>query len=134
MKKTISFILILCTLLVLGACSSGNDFKSTPISQQNIDNAYKFVDLLEVDDFETAVTLFDEKMKNLLPADKLEETWVSLNKQVGAFEKKLELQTEVQSEHEIAHVISQFEKAKVDIKIVFDKNGLISGLWFQAVK
>lgn len=134
MKRAIGIILILTLVLVLGGCNAGNSIKNTPISQENVANANKLVDLLEAGDFVGATAYFDDNMKKQLPAEKLAEAWEILVQQVGTFEKKLETQTEIQSEFEIAHVISQFQKAKVDIKVVFDKNGLISGLWFQPVK
>ncbi len=134
-KKILYMLLVLSIALALVGCQKPPAVleESTPISQENMDNANLFVDLLAGEDFEAAAELFDDELLKLMPADKLEKTWEDLNKQVGAFEEKLEVKTEVQSEYEIAHVISQFQKAKLNIKIVFNNEGKISGLWFQAV-
>ena len=135
MKKILCIILLLCIgITVVGCGQKQIDVPNMPIKQENIENANLFVDLMEKKDFEAAIDLFDEEMSKLMPANKLQQTWEDLNKQVGDFEKKLEVKTEVQNEFEIAHVISQFKKAKLDIKIVFNQAGKISGLWFQAAK
>ncbi len=134
-KKVLYIILVLSITLVLFGCQKPPAVpeESTPISQENIDNANLFVDLLEGRDFEAAVELFDDEMLKVMPADKLETTWDDLNKQAGAFKEKLEVKTELQSEYEIAHVVSQFEKSKLNIKVIFNSEGEISGLWFHAI-
>jgi|GEM_PF-878376 len=135
MKKVLCIIMLLCIgVAVVGCGQKQSEIQNVPIKQENIDNANLFVDLLEQKDFGSAAALFDEEMSKLMPASKLQQTWEDLNKQMGDFEKKLEIKTEIQKEYEIAHVISQFKKVKLDIKVVFNQAGKISGLWFQPAK
>ena len=139
-KKIIICCLILSIMFIVGACSQKSEDtpnegnQNAAISEEKIANANAFVDHLESKEFNKAVEFFDENMKNLLPASKLETVWEDLNKQVGAFDKKLGVRTEVLENNDVAYVVSQFKKAKVDIKIVFNQGGEISGLWFQASK
>ncbi len=51
--------------------------------------AEKFYTLLfDKQDYATAVALFDDKMKSVLPESSLKEVWDSLPQQVGAFKSR----------------------------------------------
>jgi uncharacterized protein len=92
--------------------------------------AEAFVDLLVAGDFEAAEKPFDLTMKGVLPAAKLEQTWNTLVGQVGGFQQKLGSRTERQAAYDIVYVSSRFERAVIDVKVVFDAERRIAGLFF----
>jgi dienelactone hydrolase len=65
-----------------------------------------------------------------LPGTKLKEIWESLTTQAGPFQKQLHTRTEKMAGYDIVFVTSQFEKAKVDIKVVLNSKRQVAGLFF----
>jgi dienelactone hydrolase len=103
-------------VLILIGCAD-NETSRDPQGQpkevllmNNDARAREFVDLLVKKQFADAVARFDGKMKQALPVDKLQPTWQSLL--------------------EIVYITCKFEKATLDAKVVFDREHLISGLFF----
>lgn len=94
--------------------------------------AKAFVDLLDKGEFEKAAGDFDETMLKVLPADKLKGTWAKVVGEAGAFKKQLASRIEKKDKYEIVFVTCQFEKKKMEARVVFDKDGKIAGLFFKA--
>ena len=102
--------------------------------EDNIPTAEQFVRRLEKGDFSAAVKTFDRTMSEVLPADKLKQTWESLIAQVGALKSQLNTRAERVGEYDVVLVTCQFEKAKLDVKVVFNRSKQISGLFFVPTK
>ena len=90
----------------------------------------EFVELLAKQDFAAAVTRYDAAMKAALPEEKLRETWLTAQTQAGRFQKQVRARTEKLQGHDVALVTCQFEKMVLDIKVVFDSQGRVAGLFF----
>lgn len=90
----------------------------------------EFVELLVKEQFSTAAENFDETMKNALPSEKLEGVWRSTIAQGGPFKRQIGVRTEKQLTYNIVFVTCEFEKGPLDIKIVYNSAGQISGLFF----
>lgn len=112
--------------LLLVFFSTSIVFMSTNIEM----SAQEFVAQLVKGDYEKAHQRFDTTMKKALPVKKLEETWESLIFQCGNFKRQVCLKNEIQQELTIVFVTCEFEKAVLDIKVVFNDKSEISGLWF----
>src|SRR5437868_4403339 len=82
--------------------------------------AKAFVELLNKGDFAKAVEPFDAKMIAAMPADKLKKNWEMLTKQVGPFKEATGTRTETRGKYELIFVGVQFEKAKWEVRVVFD--------------
>ncbi|MHC4570771.1 MAG: DUF3887 domain-containing protein [Planctomycetota bacterium] len=93
-------------------------------------SAKEFVDLLVNGDFATATQNFDETMSSALPADKLEETWKLSIEQAGPFKQQIGVRMEKMMQYDVALVTCEFEKGPIDVKLVYDSEGNISGLFF----
>lgn len=93
--------------------------------------AQAFVDQLASGDFAAATSRFDPTMKAAAPEAKLKEIWNQLLGQVGAYQKQLGIHTDTQQGYRRVFVTSQFEQAVIDVLVVFDAQGQISGLFFQ---
>ena len=92
--------------------------------------AKTFVDQLVKGDYEGATATFDTSMKSAAPASKLKEIWETLLIQAGAFQQQTGTHTAVQQGYQIVFVTCQFEKTLLDVKVVFNSQGQISGLFF----
>lgn len=96
--------------------------------------AKEFVELLATGDFTGATKGFDARMKQGMPPQKLEEAWHSLLAQAGAFKQQVGVRTTKEQGFDCAYVTCEFERDTVDVKVVFDRGGKISGLWFVPPK
>lgn len=93
-------------------------------------SAIRFVELLEKKDFPAAVENFDETMTRVMPPEKVDEVWTTILAQVGPLEKRVGVRTEKASKYDIVLVTCKFERATLDVKVVFDAARKISGLFF----
>ncbi|HMA33540.1 MAG TPA: alpha/beta fold hydrolase [Chloroflexia bacterium] len=97
--------------------------------------AQQFVDLLVQQDFATAEQRLDPTMRQQLPADKLASTWQSLLAQVGAFKTQVGTRTTTAQQngttYRIVFVTCAFAQANIDVRLVFDPDGQIGGLFFS---
>src|SRR5262249_48178493 len=90
-----------------------------------------FVALLDKGDFDKATGDFDEAMLRALPADKLKGTWEKVVADAGAFKRQLSSRVEKSGKYEVVIVTCEFQKKKLDTRVVFDKDGKITGLFFK---
>ena len=94
-----------------------------------VTSAKAFVDLLAKGDYTTAVAGFDETMARVMPAQKMRETWEGLVAQAGAFKQQVDVQETKDRGYDIVFVTCRFEKTTLDVKVVYDARGRVSGLW-----
>jgi hypothetical protein len=94
------------------------------------DAGAQFVTLLVKEDYAGAVARFDPTMTRVFPEPKLRESWRGLVKKAGPFKKQLKVRTTEQKGYHIALVTCQFERATLDIKVVFDAESQVTGLWY----
>lgn len=92
--------------------------------------AQELVALLGQGDFEQAVEHFDAKMREVLPPDKLQETWEALIAQVGPFQQQLDVRTEAREGYNLVYVTTEFAQATLDAQVAFDEAGQVAGLFF----
>lgn len=88
------------------------------------------VDSMAKGDFASATKNFDNTMKAVMSMKILRQTWLQLTAQVGAFKSRIGSRKVKGNGFQIVYVTCQFEKTTMDIKVVFDKDGNIGGLWF----
>lgn len=130
MKTRITPIVFVCIFAVsvmsysFPGQNSGNEFIA--LAQK----ANQFVTRINNHEFEAAREQFDAKMMQVMAADKLEQVMTTITSQFGAFKEKLGLRTENYPPYRIVYVVSKFEKADLDIKIVFNEQEQIAGLFF----
>jgi dienelactone hydrolase len=93
-----------------------------------------FIDLLKKGDFKAATKDFDDAMNKALPTDKLEATWKGLTEQVGPLKKQGGAREEKTGKYDVVIITCEFEKMKLDARVVYDKDRHISGLNFRPAK
>jgi dienelactone hydrolase len=121
---------VLLVVLCLSCLSCRAQTKQAAPAPDTAASAKAFVDLLAKGDYATAVAGFDETMARVMSADKTRETWEALVAQTGPLKQQVEVQQTQQGGYDIVFVTCQFEKASLDVKVVYDHQGRIAGLWF----
>src|SRR5947209_1677907 len=120
-----------CLLLPLFGCvtaaAQDKTAKPGPLEQA----AGAFVEQLHREEFAAATKDFDATMTKVMPADELKKTWETVIGDVGAFQKRLSTRVQTVDKHNVVHVICQFARDKRDVRVVFDKDAKIAGLFFS---
>jgi hypothetical protein len=101
------------------------------VSPERIAAGQTFADQYLNRDYAAVVAKFDATMKRVFPADKAQEARESLEPQLGAFQRQVGIRAEKYEQYDIVYVTWEFEKATIDLKIVFDQAGQVAGLFFQ---
>ena len=124
---------LLLAVLVSG-CTAPAESREKTQGKDIVSAAEQFVERLAKSDFSAAVKEFDVTMTNAAPPDKLKQIWESLVADVGPLKTRLGTRTERLGEYDGVFVTCQFEKAKLDVKVVFNRSKQISGLFFVPTK
>ena len=74
---------------------------------------------------------FDETMKTVLPESKLQEIWKAVLVQAGAFKSQGSTRQEKSGPYDMVFVTCQFERAVLEIRLVFNAQRQLSGLFFS---
>ncbi len=125
--KNLASVFILIPLFTIFPLSQQ---QKTPDMDELIAMAKAFVTDLDSGRYGDAVKNFDETMSKLAPAEKMKEVWEAVIQKVGPFKEQISVRTESIPKYDIVYVTCRFEKAKLDIKVVFDKNKKIAGQFF----
>jgi uncharacterized protein len=120
--------------VLLGSVPAHSQERDNAMSPDLVAAAQAFVDLLATRDFASAERYFDDTMKTALPPEKLQETWNTIMAKAGAFKHQVRTRTEERSGANVVIVTCAFEKAALDIQVVFDQAQRIAGLFFAQAK
>lgn len=80
-------------------------------------------------DFAAVEQRFDEAMRAALPAARLEQLWVAVQAQAGAFRGARGSRVERQDSLEAVVLAGEFERAALDFRVVFRPDGRVTGLF-----
>ncbi len=89
-----------------------------------------FLKLLIDEKYDDAVKDFDATVSQQMPAATLKQTWQQILSQAGKFQKELGIRQQQLLASKIVLLTCQFEKGPLDVKVVYDAEKKISGLWF----
>lgn len=121
MKK--SFFLILGNIIIIFSAVA-----QEYATQKDITN--KVIGFFEQDQTSEIYALFDETMQSAITIEKLSEIWKTLPAQVGKYIGSGEaVASEVQGLVVVNHFLD-FENVDLDLKLAFNKQNQISGLFF----
>ena len=125
-----SFIFLLLAVFLIGSLISCGEKEVVPKAGDLTTQAKGFVELFAKEDYSNAVKSFDNTMKGVMTQDKLKEAWQGLLVQAGSFKRQVGVRQTKEQGFDVVYVTCEFEKAKLDIKVVFNSAKEISGLWF----
>ncbi|HID74695.1 MAG TPA: alpha/beta fold hydrolase [Planctomycetaceae bacterium] len=124
--------LLLSIMFILVAAARGTAQGPPEVPDTHLEaSAKEFVQLLSKGQYERAAKNFDDVMTRVMPPAKLEEVWKKIAEAVGPFQSQRRSRMEKVAKYDVVYVTCDFEKLAVDIKVVFDSKGKITGLFFQ---
>ena len=80
-------------------------------------------------DFASATKDFDAAMNAAMSAERLGQTWSQLTAQTGPFKSRTGSREAQEAGFQCVYVTCQFEKVSLDVKVVINGSGQVSGLW-----
>ena len=135
-RTWMAFVTMTTALFYLAGCSSASKSPTaqpTGSSPDLTEIAKTFVDQMAKGDFAAATSRFDSQMKAAAPPDTLKQIWGQLVGQLGAFQQQTGAHAgDLQGYHAV-YVTSQFEKGPIDVRVIFNAQGQISGMQFVPV-
>lgn len=131
MRKRFLIILIV-TVLALAASSCGSKPKLEPLEGNVAYFCSDIIEKLSENDFDAVTHYFNAEMRKALPVRKLEPTWKQLTNQFGSYQREVAKQIVSDEDDPITTIITTvvFEKAYIDIRISFDSDNRVAGLFF----
>ncbi|MGI6251788.1 MAG: alpha/beta fold hydrolase [Anaerolineaceae bacterium] len=120
--------------LVLPGCAPKQPAEPLKTQEELEGMAKEFVLALAEGNYEDARKEFDKKMAAAAPAAKLSELWTGIVSQASDWQKITGTRFAEESGYRVVYVTGLFEKGSLDIKVVFDKQGKISGLWLGTLE
>ena len=121
--------IVALALLALLAVSLSSCGKKQAASNDPATLAKHFVDMLAKQDFASAVKRFDTIMTGAMDEVKLRQTWAGVLGQAGAFKKQAGVRVGKEQGLDCVYVTCEFERATLDVKVVYDAKRQVSGLW-----
>lgn len=137
MTKTIGLILLIVILLTLlgGVIACKSSPSSTP--DESAIRAYAdpatetTLQGLSKNNLAKYTQHANSEFKAAVTQEILDKTATQINSQLGAYVSKEFLRTEEQDGYTIVHYEAKYSKGTVGIRMVFDKNHLVAGQWFE---
>jgi|GEM_PF-2052208 len=94
------------------------------------ENGTAFIQKLFDKHFDEAAVYFDESVKAQVTPEVLKQTEAAIGQQLGDFKKTLEMNEEDEENYKVWYYYSEFDKAKLDIKLVFNDKSKLVGFFF----
>jgi hypothetical protein len=132
LKKLPILLFILALLgLILAGCGQST---TTPATAEP-DYASAITDTtlkgLSDDNLEEYTRYGNADFKAAVTQQVLDTTSAQIKSQLGTYESKVYLSTEIQGNYTIVHYRAKFTKGEVGMKMVFDTDHLVAGQWFE---
>jgi hypothetical protein len=106
-------------------------FRIAPISDVSPEtmeaSARTITDLLRQQQFKEVSTRFNDQMKEKMPAERLEASWMHVMMHLGPFKNIRSAKKD--PEFDRVDVRCEFENGPMIVRIAFDPSGKIAGLW-----
>lgn len=98
-----------------------------------VDRSQQVAQALENNKYEEVVAQFDDAMLKALPAPSLEKTWGVIHKRLGKLKQTGKSRQVKADPYEVVFVQCEFERGKLELKLVFDKTEKIAGMFMLPV-
>ena len=108
--------------------------EAIPLQQPPDDSgthAQSILAALAAKDFPSVEAQFTDKMKAALPAGGLEASWTRVIGQAGPFKSCGQTRVQSMANIQVTVTLCEFERAKIDVQIAFDRDGRFAGLLFR---
>ncbi len=124
--------LVSCLVLIIVASFAAHVFSSpAPGDKPDPETlAREFVTAWAGGDHEGATATFDKTMRDAMPPQMMKEAWNGLVGRMGRFKEIAGTRMEKWEGYDIVFVTCLFDNGSIDIKLVYNVDRKISGLWF----
>lgn len=92
--------------------------------------AREVVERLQKKDYTGILAGFDETMAKMMDENRLKAVWEQLISHTGDLKRQVSASREVRGLHQMISVLCEFEKAFLVVKVTYDKDGRVAGLFF----
>ncbi len=123
-------LFILFTLFILTSCSDPGP-AGPPLEGDVSDLASEFINSLEGQKYDRAYDFFNTEMRKAMSERQLRQTWEGTLAQLGAYKGEVEKIVDEVEEYTAINVITDFENDRINIRVVFDQDKRVAGLWFH---
>jgi hypothetical protein len=123
-------VMILLAVVLLGC---GESESAEPSGEPEYAGAATETTLqgLSENDLEKYIQYGNTEFKAAVTQDILDTAAAQMNSQLGAYESIEFLYVEEQDEYTLVHYQAKYAKGEVGIRMVFDKDHLVAGQWFE---
>jgi hypothetical protein len=115
---------ILLLAVVLAASPAGEDSRLESTARELLAN-------FSAAHYDAAAKDFDAAMLAALPPEKLAAFATQLTAQAGRFKTIFDVKHVTQGGYRVVILVSDYERARLDVQVVFDAEGKIGGLFFK---
>lgn len=133
-KKVLLLIIFMLVSLLIVSCSVSQEPVVPPLYGDISDLAEEFIEYMRNEDYSSAVYFFNADMKKAMSEGKLKHSWEALLTQQGAYEGEIDKHIEESDDYRAVNVITDFVAGPINIRVVFDGDNRVAGLWFQPVE
>lgn len=123
------FAAVACTVAVFLAAGPASYAVEEGAGDKQLSVAKRFGDDLGAGRYKKACENFDATMKGAMPPDRLASMWKGLEGQLGAFKSFGPSVYTKRPDNDYVVMETKFEKQTVWIRLVFDRQARIAGLW-----
>lgn len=120
---------LILTVFLLSACFAEPEPPAPMQAPEQEAAAKTFVGLLVAGQFEEAHQMFNAEMAAAVPLAELEATWTGLLGQVGEFREITESKATEKEGHIVIDVVCEFANGPINVRVVFDAENKVAGLW-----
>ncbi|MBU9722048.1 MULTISPECIES: DUF3887 domain-containing protein [Bacillaceae] len=130
MKKLFFLVILIVLMLVFTACNDENN-ENNENNDGHRETAGEFLQLVTSEEFDEAVSYFDETMSDGLSSAELSEIWDLLLIQAGAFIDYEYNRTEEIDDLKRVVYTGLFEATEVTFLVVVDEDQKVAGFFIQ---
>ncbi len=131
MRITLGCLLVACTVF-FSACTPKTPKVVSKTPEELDALARSFVLFMASGEHGEASKIFSKQMAGAIPASKLAELWSGLLARGGQWKQIAKTRFAEESGYRVVYVTAAFEKGTIDIKVVFDHEAKVAGLWLGA--
>jgi len=132
-KKSYILLCLVAADLFIVSCSSEPEPAGPPLDGEITDLSAQFISNLVAEDYEKAASFFNTDMKKAMPTKQLEKAWQNLLTRTGPYQGEIEKKVEAVEDYRAVNTLTAFDGEKMNIRVVFDDDNRVAGLWFLNV-
>ncbi len=132
-KKSFILLYLAAATLFIVSCGSEPVPAGPPLDGEITDLSAEFISYLVAEDYEKAASYFNTEMKKAMSVKQLEKSWQNLLARTGPYQGEIEKKVETVQDYRAVNTLTAFDGEKMNVRVVFDDDNRVAGLWFLNV-